>query len=138
MYLNNNDKVYNQLLDHKLNQKVENQVLRDELKHRIYERNSLIEDFECFVCQNTLELAEGQSFKSKNNGRSHFENCGEQLLYPKMSQTPVMDQVWRNTLDQGKCEASIIQDYVRVNTEINKENYYKELISRYEKGICGN
>lgn len=136
-YVNNNDKDYNQYLEHKIDQKVENQVLSDELRKRIYETNSLIEDFECFVCQQTVELPPGDRFQSKILVGRPFEECGEELVYPKMSKTPALDQDWRHTLSQGKCEASIIQDYVRDNTKIDKEQYHKELINRYEKGVCG-
>lgn len=134
MYLNNNDFAYNQMLDHKVKQRVDNQHLRDELNHRIYETNSIVEDFECFVCQRTLELPAAQNYRTKSG--NHYENCG--LAYPKMSRTPTEHQKWQSMLYQGRCEASLIQDYVKQNEHIDRDRYNMDLIKRYDKGICGN
>lgn len=135
MFLNANDRDYNRLLEHKINQNIENQQLRNELEHRIYDTNSLIEDFECFVCQKTLELPDGESFQQKNSNEHHYAGC-EVLTYPKMSKIPSAHAEWKSMLQQGKCEASLIQKYVNENKEINRDQYQKELIRMFDDGLC--
>lgn len=134
-FLNTNDRAYNSLLEHKINQKIDNQQLYDELNHRIYDTNSLIEDFECFVCQKTLEIPEGESFRQKNSNGHHYAGC-DVLKYPKMSKIPSAHAEWQMMLQQGKCEASLIQQYVRENHPINRDQYHKELIRMFDEGQC--
>lgn len=134
MFLNNNDRAYNRLLGHKINQRVDNQQLRHELNHRIYDTNSIVEDFECFVCQRTLELPSGQSYEGKNSQGSHYENCGPS--YPKMAKIPAEHRSWQSTFNMGSCEASLLHDSVLQNEIIDRGRYESELLNRYETGVC--
>lgn len=138
MYLNNNDKAYNALLSHKINETITNEILRDELNHRNYETNSIIEDFECFACQKALELSDtdNEVTQSKNVVEHHYENCA--LTYPQMSRRPATSTEWESMLEQGKCEASLLKDYVYSNTPITWERHHADLIKRFESGQCGN
>lgn len=134
MYLNSNDKEYNRLLQHKIERRVDNERLRNDLNHRNYEPNSIVDDFECFVCQRTLELAAGQSYPTKNVHGNHYEQCG--LIYPKMSRTPIEHAKWQSLMYQGQCEANLIHDYVMQNEQIDRGRYDLDLTKRYENGIC--
>lgn len=128
--LNNNDEKYNRFLDHKIHKKVSNALLAEQLSQRTYDTNSIVEDFECFVCQQSVENSEGRPENKK-----HEDICGTDLVYPKMSARPENIST-SNILAQGKCEANLLQDKVLDNAPFNEKDFWNEIIERYENKIC--
>lgn len=131
--LNNNDKKYNEYLQHKLNQKVTNKFLLNELQQRAYDTNSIVEDFECFVCQKSVES--DAILRRTTSTTNHYESCDENVVMPKMSKT-VKKGDWVHVMKQGKCEADLIREFVVRNVSFGKTEYEHELVSRYNQGSC--
>lgn len=131
--LSNNDKKYNQYLQHKIKRSVSNKFLLNQLKQRNYDTNSIVEDFECFVCQKTLEknLA---TLKPKTY-INHYEVCDENIVLPKMM-TKLENDGWVRPMNQGRCEAALIREFVEKNVPFRKAEYENELIKRYNLGHC--
>lgn len=137
MLLNNNDNKYNRLLDHKINQNVSNEHLRKEIRQRNYETNSIIEDFECFVCQRTIELL-NHTHNANDNSKNVKNTCTDDLLYPKMrSHDSKNRKAWQNIFLQGKCEANLLNEFVLRNRKFSKEQFRTKLLSQFENRICG-
>lgn len=131
LLLNNNDNKYNRLLEHKIHQKVTNEVLKKELERRNYETNSIVEDFECFACQKSIETST-VSLKHR-----HPDICDVDLVHPKMQNDFVAENnKWFNILKQGKCETKIIEELVTRNVPFTSDELQRELIRRFENGLC--
>lgn len=131
--LNNNDKKYNQYLQHKIKRRVSNKFLLNQLKQRDYDTNSIVEDFECFVCQKTIEnnLA---ALKPKSD-IEHYEACDENVALPKMM-AKLENDGWVQPMKQGRCEAALIREFVEKNVPYRKTEYDNELVNRYNQGYC--
>lgn len=95
--LNNNDRLYNEYLDHKLKGEVGNKRLLDHFRTGYYNTNEYFEDtieaFECFVCDN--------SFRN-NIVETNVYNCS----------VPSEDNNWHYHWKIGKCQARVLHDLI--------------------------
>lgn len=131
--LNNNDKKYNQYLQHKIHHNVTNKFLLNQLQQRGYDTNSIVEDFECFVCQKTIE--NNTAVLTPKSDSEHYEMCDENIELPKMK-TRWESEGWVHAMNQGKCEASLIRQFVEKNVPFGRKEYENELANRYNQGQC--
>lgn len=132
LMLNNNDLKYNEYLDHKIQQKVTNENLLKLLNQRNYDTNSIVEDFECFVCQQSIRAASEPPQKA----RYHQDICGDKLIYPKMRTDPNTLKGVSNRLKQGKCEAELLHEMIEYNSPFTERQYVSELVTRFDNGKC--
>lgn len=131
--LNNNDESYNKLLEHKIHQKVQNEELLKQLQQRKYETNSIVEDFECFVCQRSVDgTATASTIGSEP--RKPGDMCGAEPIYPKM-RTKV-ESSNANVIKLGKCEADLLHEMIVNNRPYTNKQLHDELIARFDSGIC--
>lgn len=111
-------------------------MLQNELKHRGYETNSLIEDFECFVCQKSV----GETTKVSNSPDEPTvalgNMCTENLIYPKMRTKGEKRKIWQNLFRQGKCEANLFNELVTQNRKITRKSFQNEILMRFNNHIC--
>lgn len=129
--LNNNDVKYNSYLDHKLHNKITNDFLIAQLNQRNYETNSIIEDFECFVCQQTVETNEN----TLKRGHTHKDICDVDLKYPKMTATS--NEISNsNILKQGKCEADLLHEMILANRSFTQTEFWNEIKRRFDRNDC--
>lgn len=135
MLLNNNDEKYNRLLEHKIHQNVTNEGLRKEIQHRGYETNSIVDDFECFVCQLSIEMTTTTN-EEETKQRIDQDMCGDHLTYPKMHSMPKNHKNWQGSVRQGKCEATILNDLMQKNQPFTKKQFQDILFSKYEQNLC--
>lgn len=135
MLLNNNDAKYNRLLAHKIHQNVTNKVLRQQLEHRGYETNSIVEDFECFVCQRSIKMLNKPNAEDTTQ-KQISDTCGDHLLYPKMAMEPQNQSSWQSIFHQGKCEALTLNELLQQNKPFNKSQFQELLISKYKTHLC--
>lgn len=143
LYLNEDDIEYNSYLDHKkrsMDTAITNNFLVQELTVRNYEEDTIIPDFECFVCQNVQQ----QTIANSAN-KLHY-NCGNSAVYPKMFEDAVATtgftvpknlNDWQNMLLQGKCEADLLNWFVLRNRTFAGSEFDSELLRRYDVGSCG-
>lgn len=132
LLLNNNDEKYNRYLKHKIDGNFTNQMLQNRLKQRGYETNSLVEDFECFVCQKSVANLPN----SPDGSRVSEDMCTENLIYPKMRTKSEKRKIWQNIFRQGKCEANLFNELVTQNQKTTKESFQKEILRRFNDHIC--
>ena len=132
MFLNANDREYVKHLRHKTGQKIENQGLIDALQHRSYETNSIVEDFECFVCQRSVEGGLPKEPVARNG---QYDGCNEHLVIPRMLKSHESAD-WSQVIRQGKCEAALLREFVDRNQTFNQKDYQSALIQKYEQGAC--
>lgn len=135
LLLNNNDEKYNRYLKHKIDGNFTNQMLQDKLKQRGYETNSLVEDFECFVCQKSVEESTNLPNSPDQPGISE-DMCTENLIYPKMRTKSAKRKIWQNIFRQGKCEANLFNELVTQNQKTTKESFQNEILRRFNDNIC--
>lgn len=128
--MNNNDDKYNQYLDHKIHKKISNDLLIAQLNQRNYDTNSIVEDFECFACQQTVEPTQ-RTTKSYR----HEDICGVDLKYPKMS-TSAKEITDSNVLKQGKCEADLLRELILANSSFTQKDFWDEIRKRFDNEIC--
>lgn len=131
--LNNNDGLYNKLLEHKIHQKVRNEELLQQLEQRKYEPNSIVEDFECFVCQRSVDVM--AMIATISEPRKAEDMCGVEPIFPKM-QTKIETLKANAIMRQGKCEADLIRDMIVNNQPFTQRQMHNELIARYNNGVC--
>lgn len=135
LFLNNNDDKYNLLLSHKIHQNVTNEKLRKGLEHRGYETESIVEDFECFVCQESV----GKSAKTAEElkiAEPPKDMCTENLIYPKMQAKGKTRNTWQSIFRQGKCESMLFSELIQQNKTFTKEQFQKELLRRFNDHSC--
>lgn len=134
LLLNNNDELYNRMLNHKIHQNVSNTFLKSQLEERKYEMNSIVEDFECFVCQHSVDEMQG---KIANAAKKAAENmCSEQLLYPKMRANSKKQRFWQNFVQQGKCEANVLNEFVKRNETFTRQMFNQKILDKFNKQEC--
>lgn len=132
LLLNNNDVKYNRYLKHKIVGNFTNQMLLDKLKQRGYDTNSLVEDFECFVCQKSVaEITSSPAEPSVS-----ADMCTETLIYPKMQAKGDKRTIWQNIFRQGKCEANLFNELVTQNQKYSKQRFQNEILRRFNDHIC--
>lgn len=128
--INNNDKMYNKFLEHKIDQKIQNEELLKQLKQRKYDTNSIVEDFECLVCQRSVDgVSTGDSETQKPE-----DMCSDEPIYPKVQTKLVNPKA--NLIKQGKCEASLLREMILSNQPFTQKQLYAALIERYNTGVC--
>lgn len=135
LLLNNNDAKYNRYLKHKIVGNFTNQMLQDKLKQRGYETNSLVEDFECFVCQKSVGETTNLS-RSPDEPSVSEDMCTENLIYPKMQAKSDKRKIWQNIFRQGKCEANLFNELVTQNQKYSKQRFQNEILRRFNDHIC--
>lgn len=131
LILNNNDDKYNQYLAHKLNQMVSNEKLQKQLQQRGYETNSIVEDFECYICQKSV----GKLLNDKQT-KPAYDTCTENLIYPRMRSKGNTREKWQSIFRQGKCESMLFSELVKRNQSYSQEYFQKELLKRYNNHSC--
>lgn len=131
--LNNNDASYNKFLDHKIHQKVQNKELLQQLKQRKYETNSIVEDFECFVCQRSVD-GTATAATIANERRNPEDMCDIEPIYPKMRTK--MENLKANLIKQGLCEADLLRDLILNNQPFTQKQLHDQLIANYNTGLC--
>lgn len=133
MLLNNNDNQYNRLLKHKINQTTTNDKLQKELQRRGYETNSIVEDFECFICQKSIGKTSAEELKKP---KQLHDTCTENLIYPRMRTMGKNRNTWQSIFRQGKCESSLFSELIHRNENFTKDSFQKELIRRFNEHLC--
>lgn len=133
--LNNNDVLYNKSLEHKIQQKVKNDELLKHLKQRKYETNSIVEDFECFVCQRSVDGETTMAAMTVDaEARKSEDMCGIEPIFPKMSTK--IEHSKASLLKQGQCEADLLRDMILTNQPFTLKQMQDELIAKYNTGAC--
>lgn len=123
------------------NHNITNTVLVEELMIRNYEEDSIISDFECFMCQKIQQQA-----NSISANKLHYD-CANSAVYPKMldelqptagiNSIPKYMSDWQYNILQGKCEADLFNEFVTRNRTFTESEFNSKLLTRYDKGICG-
>lgn len=131
--VNNNDKMYNKYLDHKIHQKIQNEELVEQLKQRKYETNSIIEDFECFVCQQSVDGPATAATIATAPQKSK-DMCSVEPIYPQM-RTKIGNSK-ANLMKQGECEANLLRSMILNNQPFTQQQMTDELVARYNSGVC--
>lgn len=134
LLLNNNDELYNRMLEHKIQQNVSNAFLKDMLQQRKYEINSIVEDFECFVCQQSVDDMESNA---KSNRSKQAQNmCPDQLVYPKMRSHSNKRDDWQAIWNQGRCEADVLNELLRRNEKFTQREFDQNLLDKINNRVC--
>lgn len=133
LLLNNNDELYNHMLNHKIHQNVSNTFLKSQLEERKYEMNSIVEDFECFVCQYSVDEIQG---KTTNRAKQAENMCPNQLVYPKMRAHGEKQRFWQNFLQQGKCEANALNEFLKRNETFTRQMFNQKILDKFHKQEC--
>lgn len=123
------------MLDHKVQQNVGNAFLKDQLQQRKYEMNSIVEDFECFVCQQSVDDMETNATTDRSK---HAQNmCTDQLVYPKMwSPGGNKRDEWQSIWQQGKCEADVLNELLRQNEQFTQRDFDQTLLDKVNSRVC--
>lgn len=125
--LNENDNEYSTYLRHKSSDKfpVTNELLLNDLSTRRYRTESLIPDFECFVCSNSFPKKIAKGYE-----------CGEELIFPQMEEKLVTGLDWQASVKQGKCEAETLEYFLSKNVPYSEKEFTNALLRRYDRGLC--
>lgn len=107
--------------------------LLKQLKQRKYETNSIVEDFECFVCQRSVD-GTATAPTIANESRKPEDMCDVEPIYPKMRTKMGISK--GNLIKQGKCEADLLRDLILNNQPFTQKLLHDELIAKYNNGLC--
>ncbi|KAJ6644655.1 Alpha-(1,3)-fucosyltransferase 10 [Pseudolycoriella hygida] len=125
--LNEDENEYNTYLRHKNvdEDPVTNKMLLNALATRGYRTESLLQDFECFVCAHSL----------RKTLRKGYE-CEEKLVFPPTEDKRITEMGWQLYVQQGKCEAETLAFFLNENRPFSERDFNKALLKRYELGLC--
>lgn len=109
--LNDDDKLYNEYLQHKLSENEDEKITNKLLINTMSKHKTTVSDFECFVCNvvNTKETPKKSSI--------NLYDC------PKPTDQFNVDNTWKQHWDMGKCQNKVLDD-VLVN--ITLKNYTED------------
>lgn len=131
--LDENDIEYNKYLDHKYSQitPISNSLLKKSLFNRDYTKDSIFEDFECFLCQKIHNINNNHPVYAT---QQHYD-CGNKLLYPKMNKNIYLND-WNSILRNGKCQAQVLNRLLTNNRNYTTNDFEKQIINDINNGIC--
>lgn len=122
------------MLIHKIHQNVSNTFLKSQLEERKYEMNSIVEDFECFVCQHSVDEMQG---KTAHRAKQAENMCADQLVYPKMrSRHGDKQHAWQNFMQQGKCEANVLNEFLKRNETFTRQMFNQKILDKFNNKEC--
>lgn len=117
--LNNDDGLYLEYLQHKVDKRITNQNLLKAFSNGYYGidgyKDEIIQSFECYICENYNKIAIS---KAKGN----VFNCPE----------PSRDSFWNNYWKFGKCQAKVLHHFIKESKLHNFTNdMYNNLTNKY-------
>lgn len=133
-----NETEYDKYLSHKLvdNYEIANPRLKKALEHKdkrsLNEFGNYVEEFECFVCENT-QRTKTQEIKIKIVDEKHY-HCP----LPKNPLTNKTDHRnwWTGQWIVEKCGAKALVNYLKNNRTITKEEFEKDKMKLYNRNEC--
>uniref|UniRef100_A0A1A9WHI4 Fucosyltransferase n=1 Tax=Glossina brevipalpis TaxID=37001 RepID=A0A1A9WHI4_9MUSC len=133
--LDANEVEYNAYLQHKFNmmKPIGNERLVTELKTRnvsLY-LNNFFQNFECGVCRKLYQ----QSTQIQMASELHYQ-CPHKPIYPSMLGKVSNADEWRSTMEMGKCQANILDRFLKRNLKFTNEDFTKLLNDEISLGKC--
>ncbi|KAL9925742.1 alpha-(1,3)-fucosyltransferase B [Glossina fuscipes] len=133
--LDGNEAEYNSYLQHKFNmvKPIGNERLLKELRTRnssLY-ANNFFQSFECEVCRKLYQ----QPIHVQMASETHYQ-CPHKPIYPSMFGKVRNNEEWRSAMELGKCQANILDRFLKRNLKFTKDNFTKLLNDEMISGKC--
>lgn len=118
-----------------MKRKITNYKLRNFIEDR--GRFDIIDDFECFMCRIAANEVDGQVYKNKIKiaSRKDYDCKDTALNYPRMLDHEDNENVmtnrellWKDSVKQGKCEATVIHDFMLKNVKFTNSEYFEKFM----------
>lgn len=139
-FLNANATAYDSYRSHKLNRTnpIANSMLLRHLLTRRYqaepqkEELSLFHKFECLMCEYASSTQQSQSANEK-----HY-SCPLPPVYAPLQQhkEPKYASDWRSMMNVGRCQAQLLDKFLRTNYSFTSVDFQKELKRMVKQELC--
>lgn len=93
--------------------------------------NNFFQSFECGVCRKLYQ----HPIKIQMASEIHYQ-CPHQPVYPRMFGKVRNNEEWLSAMELGKCQANILDRFLKRNLKFTKDNFTKLLNDEMILGKC--